>query len=301
MKKAFALAAVALMTVVASLALSTPAYAEDKTTDGVSLGYDGGVSAEISLLQPQETYYFPVEFTQNGVTEPLSDQKSADLTLERLSGGTGISSAEVIGWNGASYLKIKTDNTRTERRYSTTYRLTYQDGRDEYGYEFTVNTGLRPANIGSVTAGEAIPVKDYMPLYTVKQQMEIARINRWRPVTFTGEGWSFTGTLTAKGPVDFTSSSRAIPEVKRFLEGDEVFYLSFSGGGNFQDGKLTVDVSEWADRWDGPVYAYRYLYGRLYRVPAVYDSESGSITLSVTNLGRYAITDRKLPEATIVE
>ena len=53
MKKAFALAAVALMTVVASLALSTPAYAEDKTTDGVSLGYDGGVSAEISLLQPQ--------------------------------------------------------------------------------------------------------------------------------------------------------------------------------------------------------------------------------------------------------
>lgn len=300
MKKAFALAAAAVLTLVVT-ALSAPAYAQDKAGKELTLGYDGGVSAEISLLQPQEIYYFPVEFTQNGVLQPLPARESEALTLTLQSGGKGIATAEVVAWDGISYVKIKTDNTRTGQQHSSSYLLSYHQGGQRYEKSFTVRTGLRPASIGHVTAGQDIAVKGHMPLYTVRQQMELARINGWRPVTFTGEGWQFTGTLTAKDVVDFTASTGSIPEVKRFLAGSEVFYLSFPGGGNFQDGKLTIDVSSFAHRWEGPVYAYRYLYGRLYRVPARYDSENGTITLSITNLGRYVITDKQLPEATVVE
>ena len=73
------------------------------------------------------------------------------------------------------------------------------------------------------------------------------------------------------------------------------------GGGNFQNGRLTIDLSQFRTQLDGPVYAYRYLYGRLYRVPAIHDAEANTITLSVTNLGRYVLTGEKFPEATPVD
>ena len=144
-------------------------------------------------------------------------------------------------------------------------------------------------------------MRPYMPLYTVPQQMELARLNRWRPVTFTGEGWSFTGTLTARDTVDFSATQESIPAVKRFLQGAPAVYLGFPGGGNFQNGRLTIDLSQFRTQLDGPVYAYRYLYGRLYRVPAIHDAEANTITLSVTNLGRYVLTGEKFPEATPVD
>ena len=68
-----------------------------------------------------------------------------------------------------------------------------------------------------------------------------------------------------------------------------------------ENGKLTIDLSQFREEFDGTVYAYRYLYGRLYRIPSSYDAEANTITLSVTNLGRYVLTDEKIPEATIVD
>ena len=131
--------------------------------------------------------------------------------------------------------------------------------------------------------------------------MELARLNLWRPVTFVEEGWSFTGTLTAKGTVDFSVTRESIPAVERYLYGAPAAYLGFPGGGNFENGKLTIDLSQFREKFDGTVYAYRYLYGRLYRIPSSYDAEANTITLSVTNLGRYVLTDEKIPEATIVD
>ena len=68
-----------------------------------------------------------------------------------------------------------------------------------------------------------------------------------------------------------------------------------------ENGKLTIDLSQFREEFDGTVYAYRYLYGRLYRIPSSYDAEANTITLSVTNLGRYVLTGEKIPEATIVD
>ena len=112
---------------------------------------------------------------------------------------------------------------------------------------------------------------------------------------------SFTGTITARDTVDFSATQESIPAVKRFLQGVPAVYLGFPGGGNFQNGRLTIDLSQFRTQLDGPVYAYRYLYGRLYRVPAIHDAEANTITLSVTNLGRYVLTGEKFPEAIKVD
>lgn len=167
--------------------------------------------------------------------------------------------------------------------------------------DVAVTAGLRQANLSSVQAGEPVAVRPYMPLYTVPQQMELARLNRWRPVTFTGEGWSFTGTLTAQGHGGFLGDTGEHP-------GGEAVPAGGAGGLSGVPGRRQLperpahhrpqpvpDPAGW------PVYAYRYLYGRLYRVPAIHDAEANTITLSVTNLGRYVLTGEKFPEATPVD
>lgn len=270
---------------------------------GLSLGQDGAVAAEISLLQPDSTYYFPVQYTrEDGRTTVVRASEAEALELEVRSGEKALDGAEIRTWNGRCYVRLETSGEiRDGSRHTAELTLRYdRDGREEE-LDFAVTAGLRQASLASVKAGEPVRVRSYMPLYTVAQQMELARLNRWRPVTFEGEGWSFTGTLTAKDTVDFSVTRETIPAVEQYLDGAPAVYLGFPGGGNFQDGKLTIDLSQFRTRFDGPVYAYRYLYGRLYRIPATHDAEADTITLSVTNLGRYVLTEEKIPEATVVD
>lgn len=227
----------------------------------------------------------------------------ADALELEVRSGEALDGAEIRTWNGRCYVRLETaGDIRDGERYTTELTLRYDRGGDEETLDFAVTAGLRAASLSSVQAGESIPVRTYMPLYTVAQQMELARLNLWRPVTFVGEGWSFTGTLTAKGTVDFSVTRESIPAVERYLDGAPAAYLGFPGGGNFENGKLTHRPSVSSGRnLTAQSYAYRYLYGRLYRIPSSYDAEANTITLSVTNLGRYVLTDEKIPEATIVD
>ena len=177
------------------------AYAAE--TPGLSLGNDGAVAAEISLLQPDSTYYFPVQYTrEDGRLVQVRASEADALELEVRS-GEALDGAEIRTWNGRCYVRLETaGDIRDGERYTTELTLRYDRGGDEETLDFAVTAGLRAASLSSVQAGEPIPVRTYMPLYTVAQQMELARLNLWRPVTFVGEGWSFTGTLTAKGTVD---------------------------------------------------------------------------------------------------
>ena len=270
---------------------------------GLSLGQDGAVAAEISLLQPDSTYYFPVQYTrEDGRTTVVRASEAEALELEVRSGEKALDGAEIRTWNGRCYVRLETSGEiRDGSRHTAELTLRYDRGGREEELDFAVTAGLRQASLASVKAGEPVRVRSYMPLYTVAQQMELARLNRWRPVTFEGEGWSFTGTLTAKDTVDFSVTRETIPAVEQYLDGAPAVYLGFPGGGNFQDGKLTIDLSQFRTRFDGPVYAYRYLYGRLYRIPTTHDAEADTITLSVTNLGRYVLTEEKIPEATVVD
>lgn len=294
--KAAALFAAAALLFPAGVRLS---YA-GTTPDGLSLGMDAGVSATISLLQPDETYYFPVERTVDGVTRTLREEAADTLTLTVETGASLFDEAALTGWNGRTYLKLDMAGRSLRDGGTHTAQLTLTDA-DGLSGSFTVRAGLRQANSGSWQAGEPVEVKWYMPLYTVRQQMDLARLNGWRPVTFTGDGWSFTGTLTAQGVVDFSVDTSTLPAVRRYLDGAPAVYFGFPGGGNFENGKLTVDLSGARTPFTGTVYAYRYLYGRLYHVPAVYDPETRSITLSVTNLGRYVFTEERIPESTPVD
>ena len=94
--KAAALFAAAALLFPAGVRLS---YA-GTTPDGLSLGIDAGVSATISLLQPDETYYFPVERTVDGVTRTLREEAADTLTLTVETGASLFDEAALTGWNG---------------------------------------------------------------------------------------------------------------------------------------------------------------------------------------------------------
>lgn len=187
---------------------------------------DAGVSATISLLQPDETYYFPVERTVDGVTRTLREEAADTLTLTVETGASLFDEAALTGWNGRTYLKLDMAGRSLRDGGTHTAQFTLTDA-DGLSGSFTVRAGLRQANSGSWQAGEPVEVKWYMPLYTVRQQMDLARLNSWRPVTFTGDGWSFTGTLTAQGVVDFSVDTSTIPAVRRYLDGAPAVYFGF--------------------------------------------------------------------------
>ena len=78
------------------------AYAAE--TPGLSLGNDGAVAAEISLLQPDSTYYFPVQYTrEDGRLVQVRASEADALELEVRS-GEALDGAEIRTWNGRCYV-----------------------------------------------------------------------------------------------------------------------------------------------------------------------------------------------------
>ena len=71
-------------------------------TPGLSLGNDGAVAAEISLLQPDSTYYFPVQYTrEDGRLVQVRASEADALELEVRS-GEALDGAEIRTWKGRS-------------------------------------------------------------------------------------------------------------------------------------------------------------------------------------------------------
>lgn len=163
------------------------AYAAE--TPGLSLGNDGAVAAEISLLQPDSTYYFPVQYTrEDGRLVQVRASEADALELEVRS-GEALDGAEIRTWNGRCYVRLETaGDIRDGERYTTELTLRYDRGGDEETLDFAVTAGLRAASLSSVQAGEPIPVRTYMPLYTVAQQMELARLNPLASGDLCGRG-----------------------------------------------------------------------------------------------------------------
>ena len=85
------------------------AYAAE--TPGLSLGNDGAVAAEISLLQPDSTYYFPVQYTrEDGRLVQVRASEADALELEVRS-GEALDGAEIRTWNGRCYVRLETAGT----------------------------------------------------------------------------------------------------------------------------------------------------------------------------------------------
>ena len=90
--------AAAVLAALMMAAAGTTALAAE--TPGLSLGQDGAVAAGISLLQPDSTYYFPVQYTHpdgRTVVLPASEAEALELEVKE---GTALESAAVRTWNG---------------------------------------------------------------------------------------------------------------------------------------------------------------------------------------------------------
>lgn len=85
--------AAAVLAALMMAAAGTTALAAE--TPGLSLGKDGAVAAGISLLQPDSTYYFPVQYTHpdgRTVVLPASEAEALELEVKE---GTALESAAV--------------------------------------------------------------------------------------------------------------------------------------------------------------------------------------------------------------
>ena len=277
--------------------MAVPSFAYNAEKELV-LGKDGAVSAQRSLLLPGEEYLFPIYFRVDGAEMHLTAQDADQLTLipERTD---GIAGAEVVALGGRLYFQVETEQRRDGQQEQAVYQMAYQESGKTYQKELSLSTGVRVGGIQHTNAGEPVQVREYMPLYTVPMQMELARMHKWRPVQFTGEGWNYRATITAQAPADFSVSREPIAAVEAMFPQAQMVFFGFPRGGSFENGTLTIQLEP--EQFDGTVYAYRYLYGRLYRMPAVYDAVSGSISIQADNLGRYVLTNIRIPEATVVE
>lgn len=68
-------------------------------TPGLSLGNDGAVAAEISLLQPDSTYYFPVQYTRE------DGRLVAGACFRSRCAGAGSAFGRGTGWGGDPHLE----------------------------------------------------------------------------------------------------------------------------------------------------------------------------------------------------
>ena len=157
------------------------AYAAE--TPGLSLGNDGAVAAEISLLQPDSTYYFPVQYTRedgrlvqvrasaarsgsfslrlnSGASQSISASGYTDRNYSASSGNLSFSLS--YSGSGVGYLDYIEVNVWRDLTMTGAYMTFHnRDGLGGYNrYRLNAGSSVRVWDINDLTNVAEVPLTD---------------------------------------------------------------------------------------------------------------------------------------------
>lgn len=282
-------------------ALILPATARAGWSEGLFLQEPN--SLQEALLAPNREGVYPLAALVDGNPAPLTDPvlDGDTLTLAVEEGQELLSYARLTQREGVHCLALKTAHVQKVPAAPVRLRISrLRDGEAEAVCRVTFGVGWPTADsslLQQLEAGEAVPVENTAPAFT-REQIEMLMAKNGGSIAFAGEGWRYEVTPSAARDLCLLFSSEPIPAVEQQLgqDGRLLQFFSFPAGAAPGMGQLTLEVPRQA----GPLYVYRYAYGRLYRYPAAYDAQNGTLTLSTGVLDRYVVTDVPVAEGTVI-
>ena len=290
-------------------AMAVTAFAADVMNISFDFVNSDGADLSTENLRPNEEYRFPV-LVQYGDEEPSHltkeemEGKRFAVTLQK--GGTAVQTPVLEEDGGKYYLVV---NTKANYAVKTTdvefqVRLSNKStGReiDKVSVQLTVGFPKMPDSaLEGLGEGDSFPVDNATPIITAKQFEKLAKLNSYKAVTLSGDGWEYTVNVTDLPELNLYASSAAITEIVKKYENQEFKFLNFAAGPDFGvKGTLSINVSDVEDEFGGEFYLYRYLGGRLYFLNSEYSEGDGTVTFRPSQLGTYVLTDKKLSDVEV--
>lgn len=263
------------------------------------------------LLLPGDTYEFPLFLSIDG-QEPVPVRerhiKELKFRVQVLSGREAVTSFRVEEVDGIYHLRIKTQSgwPAEQTKVTAAVRLVEKTtGRvlADLDADFRVGYARIPnESLEGVQDGEYVYVESSAPVITAEQFAKLDRYAEGGKVTFTNGTWRYEVRVTEQGSLNLLYNSSAIKPIVAKYEDQNFKFVSFPAGPTFDlNGTMTIDVADEMELFGGKFYVYRYYKGVLTRIPAVLDPDDQSLSFDTKQLGRFVITDREIPDGTIVE
>ena len=304
MKRMLSIVLAAAMTV----GMAALAFAEKVEGCSISLSADTTrrIGLDGSLLTPGETYRFPILVSVGGgELQPLDDTLINQYSVKVTNTGEGETMSEFavirVGGNYHISAKVKAGwpAVKTEEEYAI--RMTNKKNRQDFAVlNVTFETGYEQAsdeNISQLEEGDEVVVDNTAPVYDADQLERISKRNGYKKVTFSDDGWRFTVNVNDMDAVNLVHNRNAVKEIVTKYEDHSFEFLTFPAGPRFRSsGLVEIDVSDYAEDFDGQFFLYRYLHGELTEIPVKYNSGEETLTFSTDTLGRFVITDQPITD-----
>lgn len=295
MKKIFsALFAAALI-----IMSAVPAFAKDEY-ENISLGVaeDGTVLSENEVLSPYKNYAFTIYLTKNGEKIPISNSMGDDLkiTVSILSGRDSISECKIQQGSENYYLKMKILPLSYVKQNSAQIRLNASGNNINLTRDFAFKTGFKSVSddyINNLEKGEAIRINNDRPLFTASQLKRISEINGGNDVTFKGKNFTYKVNLRGAPSSNMFYTENVIEEIDSANRDANIKFLTFPAGPQFSRSELIIDVSD-LEQFNEKFYFYSYYKNKLTEIPSKYDKESLTLSVDITGLGTFVISDTPL-------
>lgn len=300
-----------LLAVMLSLSVAAVAFAVDPKND-IVLGTDAdsGFALKDSLLEPGETYRFPVSISIAGAqATPLTTSLLDEYSFKISNTGEGNSMSEFIldKVGGVYYItatvKAGWPAVTTEEEY--TMKLTEKSG-SKNSVEVTVafETGYKAVSddyIASLAKEDEIKVDNDTPVFTKSQLNTISDLNNNKKVTFTDDNWNYTVIVSGMKEINMLHNSNAIAEILNKYADNNFEFLTFPAGTKFStNGTMEIDVSDYTDDFGGKFFVYRYLDGKLTLINSSYNGDDEVLSFTTNTLGRFVITDKAISDAVVI-
>lgn len=306
MKRTFSILLAAML----SLSVAATAFAADPKND-ILLGTDAdsGLVLKNSLLEPGETYRFPVSVSIAGAqATPLTEAMLDDYTFKISNTGEGNSMSKfVLDKVGGVYyitatVKAGWPATTTEEEYAM--KLTEKSSKNAVELVVAFETGYKTVSddfIAALAKEDEIKVDNDTPVFTKSQLSTISNLNNNKKVTFTDDNWNYTVIVSGMKDINLLHNNNAISEIINKYEDNNFEFLTFPAGTKFAtNGTMEIDVSGYTDDFGGKFFVYRYLDGKLTLINSSYDAEDEVLSFSTNTLGRFVITDKAVKDAVVV-
>ncbi len=303
------------LAVCAMSAMSVTAFAQQaqavNVTSDEKMKISFGEEKFSELLLPGQTYTYPLYIEQqDGKVVPLTDEHLKDVKLraESKDGKSAISSFKVEEENDKYQLEVTTQAgwpTKEVEVEGAVKAVKRSNGQVVGSAEAELKVGyptISDEALEAVKADEYIFVEPAAPVISTKQFEKLDEYADGGKVTLTNGMWKYEVRISGQEAVNMLYNERAIKEVSSMFEDQNFKYVSFPGGPAFDfTGKMTIDVSDEMEDFNGKFYVYRYLKGTLHKIDATVDLDDESVSFETKNLGRFVITDKEIADKTIVD
>jgi len=310
MKRALAL----LIALTAAFGVATTSFAETSDAPGTSSTREDGIYFENAgtvsisdLLEPGKEYKFPVTIVKDGSERAFveSDLNDYRIKIENETGASAMATFDLVKEDGKYNLVAKPvagwPTSKTTVEYNVKYLLK-RDGSVVYTTNVKFETGYEEAVISSIKKGDTIFVDAAAPVFTKDLLNEIAKVNDYKKVTFTNGDWEYTVNVTDMDAINLLYNTNAIKEIANKFDNQEFKFLSFPAGTSFPGtGSFKIYLSnDEADIYSKGMFLYRYIDGKLVKMPATYDSVDKAVTFETKTLGRFVLTNKEIKDGFVV-